>query len=81
MSFTNLIGFPSLSLEGHLDPSKDSESFYELLENAKPRKYLPKELSNILLDEISGYLAETISREELIDHLNKRVELYLKEQK
>lgn len=81
MSFTNLIGFPSLSLEGHLDPSKDSESFYELLENAKPRKYLPKELSNILLDEISGYLAEAISREELIDHLNKRVELYLKEQK
>ena len=53
----------------------------ELLKEARPKIYAPKELSNILREEFSGYLNGDISETELKNHLKKRVELYFKERK
>lgn len=80
-SDSNLIGFPQIPLAGHLDPERDFEILSDLMKNARPKKYMPRELRTILTEEVSGYLEGATSEEELVNHLKNRVELYLKEQK
>ena len=52
----------------------------KLLEKARPLRDIPKELNTILIEEVSAYTDGTITEEELIERLTKRVELYLAEQ-
>ena len=80
-SESNLVGFPQVSFQDHLDLEKDMETLDELLKNAKPKSYAPKELRVILMEEVSDYLDGKVSEKELKNHLKNRVELYLKEQK
>ena len=80
-SVSYLMDFSQISLAGHLDPERDYETLCGLLENAIPKRYAPKELRIILMEEVSGYLEGAITEDELKNHLKNRVELYLKEQK
>jgi hypothetical protein len=80
-SDSSLVGFPQVSFKDNLDPKKDLETLEELLRNAKPKRYAPKELRIILMEEVSDYLEGNISEADLNKHLKDRVELYLKEQK
>lgn len=68
-------------LGDQVDNERDGKTLWELLENARPKQYRPRELSNIMREEIDAYLEGTITEEILIQHLTQRVQLYLNEQK
>lgn len=64
-----------------LNNELDAQKLYELLEAARPKKYFPKELRNILFEELEQYFAGEITEEMVISHLENRVGLYLEERK
>ena len=64
-----------------LDKELDAQKLNELLEAARPKKYFPKELRNILSQELGHYFAGEITEEMVISHLESRVGLYLEERK
>lgn len=64
-----------------LNNGLDAQKLYELLEAARPKKYFPKELRNILSEELERYFAGEITEEMVIGHLESRVGLYLEERK
>ena len=80
-SISSLIGFPQISLEEYGSFNEDYATLCELLSDAKPKRALPRELQNILVEEVSAYLDGNLSEEVMTAHLTDRVELYLKEQK
>lgn len=68
------------TIDKHYNPEKDREIFKTLMKKAVPRKYLPKELLNILFEELDAYFEKQINRDNMIQHLENRVKLYLQEQ-
>ena len=78
-TFTGLNGYPQFYLEDQADPARDGETLYDLLEKAKPRKNLPRELTDILMEELNIFLTGGQTQEALVEHLENRVGLYLDE--
>ena len=72
-------GFDQIILGDDYDREYDARLLDKLLENARPRRYFPRELNNILMEEMEEYIAGVITEEALIERLTKRVELYLAE--
>lgn len=72
-------GFDQIILGDDYDREYDARLLDKLLENARPRRYFPRELNNILMEEMEEYIAGVITDEALIERLTKRVELYLAE--
>ncbi len=64
-----------------IDKEKTAEEYRMLLEQAVPVSYLPRELLDIIMEELENYFSGVITEEQAIDHLKNRVELYLMEQK
>ena len=79
-SMPTIFGFTQIRLGEDYDREYDARFLYELLEKARPLRDIPKELNAILIEEVSAYTDGTITEEELIERLTKRVELYLAEQ-
>lgn len=75
-----IYGFPNIMLGDDYDREYDARLLYELLEDASPKKYFPRELNKILMEELEEYVAGVITEDVLIERLTKRVELYLAEQ-
>ena len=78
-SMPTIFGFTQIRLGEDYDREYDARFLYELLEKARPLRDIPKELNTILIEEVSAYTDGTITEEELIERLTKRVELYLAE--
>ncbi len=74
-------GFDQFQVGDLLNKELDAQKLYELLEAARPEKYFPKELRNILSEELGQYFAGEITEEMVISHLENRVGLYLEERK
>ena len=67
---------------GHyLDNEADYKMFINLLNNAQGLKILPGSLKQIIYDELNEYYSDIIDRKTLKDRLEKRVTLYLDENK
>lgn len=79
-SMPTIYGFPQIMLGDDYDREYDARLLYELLENARPREHFPRELNEILIEELEEYAAGIITEDVLIERLTKRVELYLAEQ-
>ncbi|MCM1027498.1 MAG: extracellular solute-binding protein [Roseburia sp.] len=78
-TMTYISGFEQTRLGDLLNREADAKKLYELLEAAEPKKYYPKELREILFEELGLYFADSITEEMLIDHLQNRVGLFLAE--
>ncbi len=78
-TLTCLQGFPQFLLEDNTDRDLDRTALYELLEKSVPKSYMPRDLTNIFLDELDLYLSGKTTEDTLIEHLNNRVGLYLSE--
>lgn len=65
--------------EEQADPQKDRALLEQLLENAKPKKGFPKELYNIITEELIPYLEGAVTEDVVIRNLTNRVGLYLLE--
>ena len=74
-------GFDQFRVGDLLNKELDAQKLYELLEASRPEKYFPKELRNILSEELGQYFAGEITEEMVISHLESRVGLYLEERK
>ncbi len=80
MTFTSFYeGFDIL--KDMIDRERMKEDYMALLEQAVPVSYLPRELLDIITEELENYFSGVITEEQAIDHLKNRVELYLMEQK
>lgn len=64
-----------------VDVELDRNTLMNWIDTAKPARGLPKELGDILEEELEQYFSDTISEDMLIDHLESRVGLYLNERK
>lgn len=80
-TYPALVGFPQFDLGDQIDKELDGGTLYLLLEQAEPKQYMPRELSNIFNEELDDYLSGNITEDMLIEYLENRVELYLSEQK
>ena len=69
-----------IQLGDKADPEKDYQKFQEILAEAVPVTYLPKELSHIFYEELDPYFEGTIDADRMIQQFNSRVTLYLQEQ-
>lgn len=72
-------GLEQITLGDGVNNALDKKTMYALLEDARPEKGIPGELSDILAEEMISYIAGDISEDMLIDHLENRVGLYLEE--
>lgn len=73
------MGIDQTRLGDSVDHDKDKETFYYLLENTTPKKYLPKELLNIFAEELGWYIEGEITVDMALEHLENRIQLYLDE--
>lgn len=62
-----------------LDIEQDRKTLMALIDQARPYEYFQRELLDLLWEELDQYFAGTITEDMLIDHLENRVGLYLKE--
>lgn len=62
-----------------MDIEQDRKILLDLIDQARPYEYLPSELREILWEELEQYFAGTITEDMLIDNLENRIGLYLKE--
>ena len=60
---------------------QDRKTLLDLIDQARPIEYFPRELLDILWEELEQYFAGTITEDMVIDNLKSRVELYLEERK
>ena len=58
---------------------EDIEIWRELVNAAVAKRTMPQELKDILNEEFDAYFQNGITREQLLDHLQNRVRLYLSE--
>ncbi len=58
---------------------EDVEIWRELVNTAVAKRTMPQELKDILNEEFDAYFQNGITREQLLDHLQNRVRLYLSE--
>lgn len=78
-TYAYALGIERIQLGDEVDFEKDKETFYSLLENAIPKKVMPRELLNIFIEELPRYLEGEISVDMVLEHLDNRVQLYLDE--
>lgn len=72
-------GYPNIKIKEKPDYETVEKVLYELLEHSAPRRTFPKELRDIIIGELEEYFDGGITRDALMDHLKKRVGLYLSE--
>ncbi|MDE5588499.1 MAG: hypothetical protein K2J60_05065, partial [Acetatifactor sp.] len=72
-------GFEQAVIGDDLNIELDGKTLYDLIDKAKPKRYFPVELRNILSEELEAYFADDITEDMLIEHLESRVGLYLGE--
>ena len=73
------LGFGQIVLGDDLDIELDRKALLDMVDKARPSRYFPMELMNIMWEELEQYFSGTITEEMAIDHLESRVELYLEE--
>ena len=69
----------NVPLGDKLDVAADKNILFALLADAKPRTEFPSELNRIFMEELGTYFMGGIKENDLIEHLENRVGLYLKE--
>ena len=79
VSYLYLIG--EVKIGDNMDIERDRATLEELIESARPRNGFPRELSDILWEELDQYFAGSITEDMLMEHLENRVGLYLGERK
>ena len=72
-------GYEQIMLGDKLNIDLDRETLLDMIEKAKPKKYFPKELRDVMYEELDRYFTGTITEDMLIDNLESRVGLYLGE--
>lgn len=78
-TYASAPGIDQIQLGDGVDNTKDRETFYYLLDNAMPQKYLPKELNSIFMEELNQYFNGEMTVDMVLEHLENRVQLYLEE--
>lgn len=68
-----------IMLGDDLNVELDRKTLLDLIDQAKPRKYFPPELRNILFEELDQYFAGDITEDMVIRNLESRVGLYFGE--
>lgn len=68
-----------ITLGDDLNVELDRKTLLDLIDRAKPRKYFPPELRNILFEELGQYFAGDITEDMVIHNLESRVGLYFGE--
>lgn len=68
-------------IRDQVDPELDGRTLQDLLDKSIPYKPLPRELSDVLWEELGRYFDGTVSQEKLIENLENRVGLYFDEKK
>lgn len=66
-------------LGDNMDIEQDRKTLMDLIDQARPIQFFPRELQHILWEELEQYFAGTITEDMVIDNLESRVGLYLKE--
>ena len=74
-----IYGFDQIVIGDNMNIELDGKTLHDLLDKAKPIRYFPLELRNILYEELEAYFADAITEDMLIEHLESRVGLYLGE--
>ena len=77
VSYLYLIG--EVKIGDNMDIERDRATLEELIESARPRNGFPRELSDILWEELDQYFAGSITEDMLMEHLENRGGLYLGE--
>lgn len=77
----DIYSFEQIVIGDNLNIELDGKTLHDLLDKAKPERYFPEELSNILYEELEAFFADAITEDMLIEHLESRVGLYLDERK
>lgn len=72
-------GFGEIKLGDDLNIELDRKTLLDLIDKARPKKYFPVELRNILFEELEQYFAGAVTEDMVIDNLESRVGLYLGE--
>ena len=72
-------GFGRIVLGDDLNIEQDRTALLDMVDKARPLRYFPMELMNIMSEELEQYFSDTITEEMVIDHLESRVGLYLEE--
>lgn len=68
-----------IRLGDDMDIEQDWETFLALIDHARPYEYFQRELLDLLWEELDQYFSGTITEDMVIDNLESRVGLYLKE--
>ena len=68
-----------IRLVDDMNIEQDWETLLALIDQARPYEYFQRELLNLLWEELDQYFSGTITEDMLINHLESRVGLYLKE--
>lgn len=76
-----VVYFDEFRLGDDLNIERDRETLLDLIGKARPMKYFPVELQNILFEELEPYFSGAITEDMVISHLESRVGLYLEERK
>lgn len=71
----------SVSFWEQVDPEKDGRTLQDLLDRSIPYEPLPRELNDVLWEELDSYFDGTASQEQLIGNLESRIGLYFDERK
>lgn len=71
--------FAQITLGDDLNVELDRRTLLDLIAQAKPIRYFPLELQNILFEELGQYFSGNITEDMVIDNLEGRVGLYLGE--
>ncbi len=72
-------GFEQIVIGDDLNIELDRRILLDLVDQAKPLRYFPVELRNILYEELEQYFAGAITEDMVINNLESRVGLYLGE--
>ena len=68
-----------IRLGDDMNIEQDWETLLALIDQARPYEYFQRELLDLLWEELDQYFTGTITEDMLINHLESRVGLYLKE--
>lgn len=71
--------FGEITLGDDVNRELDGKTLLDMLDKARPLRYFPAELRNIMYDELDQYFSGDITQDKLIDNLESRVGLYLGE--
>lgn len=74
-----IVDLGQITLGDDLNVELDRKTLLDLIDQAKPRKYFPPELRNILSEELDQYFAGGITEDMVIHNLESRVGLYFGE--